>query len=84
MSPNPALLPCPAGQPPLKLTEAATSLTMAAPGTSSHTVSAQQCGFGRGVASGPQVSVALPALRPVAPTGSIAAAMADSGTGATV
>ena len=32
-----------------------------------HAVSAQQHGFGLGVASGPQVSVALRALRPVAP-----------------
>src|SRR5271169_2113833 len=75
--PNPALLPCPADQPPLKLTGAAR-----APGAANvisrsegvHAVSAQQYGFVRGVASGPQVSVALPALRPVAPTGSIAAA----------
>jgi hypothetical protein len=55
----------PAGQPPLKLTGAATSAASGAanvisPSEGVHAVSAQQCGFGRGVASGPQVSVALP------------------------
>ena len=50
---------------------------VSSPSEGVHAVSAQQCGFGRGVASGPQVSVALPALRPVAPTGSFAAAVAD-------
>ena len=69
MSPSPTLLPCPAGQPPLKLTGAARApgaANVISPSEGVHAVSAQQCGFGRGVASGPQVSVALPALRPVA------------------
>jgi hypothetical protein len=69
-SPNPTLLPCPAGQPPLKLIGAARAPGAAdviSPSEGVHAVSAQHCGFGRGVASGPQVSVALPALRPVAP-----------------
>jgi hypothetical protein len=71
VSPQPDAAPLPYGSAPLKLTGAATS---AAPGAANvispsegvHAVSAQHCGFGRGVASGPQVSVALPALRPVA------------------
>jgi len=76
MSPSPTLLPCPAGQPPLnspgqhelRFRERYQPFGGCPP------VSAQQCGFGRGVASGAQVSVALAALRPAAPTGSVAAA----------
>jgi hypothetical protein len=76
MFPQPDAAPLPCGSAPLKLTGAATS---AAPGAANvispsegvHAVSAQHCGFGRGVASGPQVSVALPALRPVAPPGAL-------------
>jgi hypothetical protein len=80
MSPNPTLFPCPCGSAPLKLAGAARApgaANVISPSEGVHAVSAQQCGFGRGVASGPQVSVALPVLRPVAPTGSIAAAVAD-------
>jgi hypothetical protein len=69
MSPHPTLLPCPTGQPPLKVIGAARApgaANVISPSEGVHAVSAQHCGFGRGVASGPQVSVALPALRPVA------------------
>src|SRR6516162_7442673 len=69
MSPNPTLFPCPCGSAPLKLAGAARApgaANVISPSEGVHTVAAQQCGFGRGVASGPQVSLALPALRPVA------------------
>src|SRR6266404_1614531 len=80
MSPHPTLLPCPTGQPPLKVIGAARAPGAAhviSPSEGVHAVSAQQRGFGHGVASGPQVSVALPALRPVAPPDALRAAVAD-------
>jgi hypothetical protein len=70
MSPQPGAAPLPCGSAPLKLTGAARApgaANVINPSEGVHAVSAQQCSFGRGVASGPQVSVALPALRPVAP-----------------
>src|SRR5580692_6728014 len=72
MSPSPTLLPCPCGSAPFE-THRGSHLCgsrcrdVNSPSWGVHAVSAQQRGFGRGVASGPQVSVALPALRPVAP-----------------
>ena len=72
MSPSPTLLPCPCGSAPFE-THRGSHLCgsrcrdVISPSEGVHAVSAQQCSFGRGVASGPQVSVALPALRPVAP-----------------
>ena len=71
MSPNPVPLPCPCGSVPLS-TQRCSHLCgsrccdVSSPSEGVHAVSAQHCGFGRGVASGPQISVALPALHPVA------------------
>jgi hypothetical protein len=74
MSPNPAPLPCSAGQPPFETHRAALApgaANVISPSKGVHAVSAQQRGFGRGVASGLQVSVALPALRPVRQPGAL-------------
>jgi hypothetical protein len=66
----------PAGEPPFE-THRGSHLCgsrcrdVISPSEGVHAVSAQQRGFGRGVASGPQVSVALPALHPVAPPGAL-------------
>jgi hypothetical protein len=82
MSPQPGAAPLPCGSPHFETHRAARApgaANVISPSEGVHTVAAQQCGFGRGVASRPQVSVALPALRRVAPTGSIAAAVADRG-----
>src|SRR5262245_49810309 len=73
MSPSPTLLPYPCGSAPFE-THRGSHLCgsecrdVISPSEGVHAVSAQHCGFERGVASGPQVSVALPALRPVAPS----------------
>src|ERR1700730_676319 len=72
MSPSPTLLPCPCGSAPFETPRGGPLCGprcghVISPSEGVHAVSAQQRGFGRGVAYGPQVSVALPALRPVAP-----------------
>jgi hypothetical protein len=67
MFPHPTLFPCPCGSVPLKLAGAARApgaANVISPSEGVHARSAQQCGFGRGVASGPQVSVALPRSPP--------------------
>src|ERR1700738_2013257 len=82
MSPSPTLLPCPCGSAPFGTLRGShlcgsRCRDVISPSEGVHAVSAQQCGFGRGVASGPQVSVALPALRPVALPDALRAAVAD-------
>jgi hypothetical protein len=67
MSPQPGAAPLPCGSAPLKLTGTARApgaANVISPSEGVYAVSAQQCCFGRGVASGPQVSVAvrLPAV----------------------
>jgi hypothetical protein len=65
MSPSPTLLPCPCGSAPFE-THRGSHLCgsrcrdVISRSEGVHAVSAEQCGFGRGVASGPQASVALP------------------------
>jgi hypothetical protein len=82
MSPSPTLLPYPCGSAPFEAHRGSHLCgsgcrDVISPSEGVHAVSAQQCGFGRGVASGPQVSVALPALRPVAPPDAFAVGVAD-------
>jgi len=80
MSPQSDAAPLPCGSAPFETHRGSTSSRCREryqPFGGCPPVSAQQCGFGRGVASGPQVSVALAALRPAAPTGSVAAAVVD-------
>ena len=73
MSPSSTLLPYPCGSAPFEAHRGShlcgpECRDVISPSEGVHAVSAQQCGFERGVASGPQVSVALPALYPVAPS----------------
>src|SRR3984893_11948205 len=72
MSPSPTLLPCPCGSAPFETRRGghlcgSRCRDVISPSEGVHAVSAQRCGFGRGVASGPQVSVTLPRSPPVAP-----------------